>query len=146
MARPTKNNPEGKQKKFKFTVEAIQRLSEAFSMDATVKEACYYANIAESTFYVNMEQDPKLLEDLNRLREKPILKARSTIMKSLDQPETAKWYLERKKRAEFATRSEFSGTGTDGAIKIDLQDITKASDNEIIKFLQDKILTDKADG
>jgi hypothetical protein len=33
MARPTKNNPEGKQKKPKFTEETVRKLEEVFSID-----------------------------------------------------------------------------------------------------------------
>jgi hypothetical protein len=40
------------------------------------------------------------------LQERPILKARQTIVKSLDDPEQAKWYLERKRKNEFSTKSE----------------------------------------
>ena len=112
MARPTKKNPEGKQKSPKLTEDTIRKLEEAFSIDASVKEACYYADISTDTFYRWIKEYPKLSYKLERLREKPVLKARQTVVKSLDQPDYAFKYLERKKKDEFSPRQEL--TGKDG--------------------------------
>lgn len=112
MARPTKKNPEGKQKSPKLTEDTIRKLEEAFSIDASVKEACYYADISTDTFYRWIKLYPKLSYKLERLREKPVLKARQTVVKSLDQPDYAFKYLERKKKDEFSPRQEL--TGKDG--------------------------------
>lgn len=112
MARPTKKNPEGKQKSPKLTEDTIRKLEEAFSIDASVKEACYYADISTDTYYRWIKEYPELSYKLERLREKPVLKARQTVVKSLDQPDYAFKYLERKKKDEFSLRSEL--TGKDG--------------------------------
>lgn len=112
MARPTKKNPEGKQKSPKLTEDTIRKLEEAFSIDASVKEACYYADISTDTFYRWIKKYPKLSYKLERLREKPVLKARQTVVRSLDQPDYAFKYLERKKKDEFSPRQEL--TGKDG--------------------------------
>ncbi len=112
MARPTKKNPEGKQKSPKLTEDTIRKLEEAFSIDASVKEACYYADISTDTFYRWIKEYPKLSYKLERLREKPVLKARQTVVRSLDQPDYAFKYLERKKKDEFSPRQEL--TGKDG--------------------------------
>jgi len=112
MARPTKKNPEGKQKSPKLTEDTIRKLEEAFSIDASVKEACYYADISTDTFYRWIKKYPKLSYKLERLREKPVLKARQTVVRSLDNPDYAFKYLERKKKDEFSPRQEL--TGKDG--------------------------------
>ena len=112
MARPTKKNPEGKQKSPKLTEDTIRKLEEAFSIDASVKEACYYADISTDTFYRWIKEYPKLSYKLERLREKPVLKARQTVVRSLDNPDYAFKYLERKKKDEFSPRQEL--TGKDG--------------------------------
>lgn len=112
MARPTKNNPKGEQKSPKLTPETIRKLEEAFAIDASVKEACYYADISTDTYYRWIKEFPELSDKLERLREKPILKARQTVVKSLDQPDYAFKYLERKKKDEFSPRQEL--TGKDG--------------------------------
>jgi|SRR3990167_876308 len=113
MARPTKNNPTGAQKSPKMTPEAIKKLEEAFAIDATVEEACFYADISPQTYYNLVKKDPKLLEKFGRLREKPVLKARKTVVDSLDDPNHAKWYLERKRKAEFSERKENTGANGD---------------------------------
>ncbi len=112
MARPTKKNPEGKQKSPKLTEDTIRKLEEAFAIDASVKEACYYADISTDTYYRWIKEYPELSYKLERLREKPVLKARQTVVRSLDNPDYAFKYLERKKKDEFSPRQEL--TGKDG--------------------------------
>lgn len=99
--------------------EIVKKLEEVFAMDGTVSEACFYAGISRQLYYTYVKEDAPagsserdLYDRFEALREKPVLKARQTIMKSLDIPETAKWYLERKKKSEFANRTEL--TGKDG--------------------------------
>ena len=133
MARPTKKNPEGKQKSPKLTEDTIRKLEEAFSIDASVKEACYYADISTDTFYRWIKLYPKLSYKLERLREKPILKARQTVVKALDNPDYAFKYLERKKKDEFSPRQEL--TGKDGepiktSYEIKLNEIRNEYGNE----------------
>lgn len=112
MARPTPNNPKGEQISPKFTQATIKKLEEAFALDATVGEACYYADISCATYYIWIEKNPELLEKFNRLREKPVLIARQTVVKALQtDSDIALKYLERKKRNEFATRTETEETG-----------------------------------
>lgn len=59
-----------------------------------------------------MRDDKDFYDRIQELRERPILKARRTVEQSLNTPEGARWYLERKKKLEFSTRSEH--TGADG--------------------------------
>jgi hypothetical protein len=47
-----------------------------------------------------------------QLKESPTVKARATIVADLDSPESAKWYLERKRKDEFSTKTETEATGT----------------------------------
>ena len=98
------------QKKQKLTPETIGKLEQAFAIDATVGEACFYADINPDTYYRWINENKELNEKFTRLREKPILTARQTIAKSLHEPEHAKWYLERKKKLEFSTRNELDHT------------------------------------
>lgn len=110
MARPTKKNPEGKQKSPKLTPETIRKLEGAFAIDATVGEACYYANISQDTYYRWIKKFPELSEKFKRLRQKPILTARQEVVKGLaNNPEFSLKYLERKKKDEFSLRTEVSG-------------------------------------
>jgi len=107
MARPTKNNPNGEQISPKKTEDAIRKLEQAFSIDATILEACYYADISHDTYYRWIKEDPKLADDLERLRNKPVLKARQEwIDKFSTDWKACESYLKRKRNDEFSERSE----------------------------------------
>lgn len=117
MARPTKNNPAGAQKSPKRTPEALQKLEQAFSMGCSDPEASFYAGISTTTYYEWMKSDPKLAERLKALKNKPVLLARQKIVESImEDVNTAKWYLERKRRDEFAIKIEQDNTSSDGSM------------------------------
>ncbi len=103
--RPTKRTP-----------EIEDRLRHAFSIGATISEACFYADIGEATYYEWVQKDPEFAEQMNKLRNKPILKARENIAKKIANGDSdiSKWYLERKRKAEFSTRSEQETKDTSG--------------------------------
>ena len=95
-----------------ITPDIIIQLKQAFAIGCTDEEACAYAKIGKSSLYRYIEQHPEFREESNRLKKEPILKAKNTIVRSLDDVKDAQWYLERKKKDEFSLRSEF--TGKDG--------------------------------
>jgi hypothetical protein len=95
-----------------MTPETVAKLEQAFAIDATVEEACSYAEISRDAFYDYLKKEPTFSDRIAELRERPVLKARQTIVKSLDQPQHAQWYIARKKKKEFAERIE--NTGADG--------------------------------
>lgn len=90
----------------------IQKLEQAFALDATIKEACFYADISPQTYYNWIEAKPELLERFNALREKLVLQARQTIADNIkEDSKTAQWYLERKRKDEFSGKQEIDLTG-----------------------------------
>lgn len=93
MARPTV-----------MTKSVINKLEEAFALGCTDLEASLYANIAPATLYNHQDKNPEFLERKDQLKMSPILKARKTVVGSLDNPDIAMKYLERKKKDEFSTR------------------------------------------
>lgn len=95
-----------------MTPEVLHKLEEAFAIGCSDTEACSYADISPRTLYKYQEDEPEFIQRKEQLKEKPILKAKNTIVKALSEPEHAKWYLERKRKNEFAQRSEH--TGADG--------------------------------
>lgn len=111
MARPTLKTP-----------EVVGKLEEAFSIGADVQAACAYANIHRDTFYAWCKDDEVFSDRMTSLREKPVLKAYQTVAQNLGETETAKWYLERKRRLEFATRREEDVTS--GGDKITTLEVT----------------------
>lgn len=110
---PKKKPGPPKGQKYKQSEAVLQKLSAAFAIDATIEEACFYADISPATYYLWKLEAPEQFETLERLRNTPILAARETLAKSVkSDPAMALKYLERKRKAEFALRSEL--TGKDG--------------------------------
>lgn len=86
-------------------------MEEAFAIGATDSEACFYADVSTGAFYNYQDRNPEFLERKNALKERPVLLARQTVVKSMEtDASTAKWYLEKKKATEFATKAEVDVT------------------------------------
>ena len=101
----------------------LKKLEEAFSIDSTVEEACFYADISHQTYYNWVESFPKLKERFDSLRNKPVLKARQEVVKGLDgNPEFSLKYLERKKKQEFSPRTEMTGADGKDLAPVDFND------------------------
>ena len=102
----------------KLTDEVRLKLEEAAAIDATIEEMAFYANISKQSIYNWMEADPALKERLDALRQRPMMKARQTIVTSLCTTSGAQWYAERKAKKEFAPRKDFDITPGDKPISI----------------------------
>lgn len=95
-----------------MTPETIDKLEEVFKIGGTDEEACLNANIGMSTLYDYQKANPKFSDRKEQLKQNPFLKARRTIISSLDNPNYAFEYMKRKKKDEFSDRVEH--TGADG--------------------------------
>ena len=95
----------------KLNEKTVNKLEEAFSIGADIPAACYFANISKQTYYNWINDNKELKEEFDRLREKPVMRAYRTVSDDLNKSETAKWFLERKRRNEFAPRQEVTGAG-----------------------------------
>ena len=111
---------------FKMDDITVKKLEEAFAIGADVSAACFYANISRPTYYNWVKSFPELEERFNSLMEKPVLQAYQTIAKGLSDIDTAKWYLERKRKKEFSSRQEM--TGADGTAFIPILSNIKKQD------------------
>lgn len=100
-----------------FTPEVLQKLEQAFSFGCSDREACIYAEISMAGLYHYQSHHPAFLDRKELLKDKPILKARSTVVAALNQPEHAEWYLERKMKSEFSAKQDINFTGD---VKIEL--------------------------
>lgn len=94
-----------------MTPETISKLEQVFAIGGTDKEACSYADISHQTLYKYQEEHPEFTERKEMLKEKPFIKARQTIVKALEDPKDAQWFMERKRKDEFANRHELTGEG-----------------------------------
>ncbi len=101
LGRPTEKTP-----------EVIRKIEEAAALDCSMEEIAFFANIHRATLYRWIKADKELSDRIAELRQSPFLKARKTIVDSLDKPQYAIEYMKRKKKAEFSERQEM--TGADG--------------------------------
>ena len=100
---PTVENPA------KMDDITVKKLEEAFSMDCSVEEACFLANISKQTYYNWINSFPDMKERFDVLRQYPILKARKAAIEKLDESyQNAMDYLSRKRKAEFSQKTESS--------------------------------------
>jgi len=93
-----------------MTEEVIRKLERVYAYGASDREACLYAGIVPSTLYKYCQENPKFSERKELLKDSPTLRAREIVVKGMeDDPNLAFKYLERKKKDEFAQRSEVTG-------------------------------------
>lgn len=78
-------------------------------MGGTDAEACLYAGITPKTLYNFLQKDPRFAEHRKQLKELPTLKARKTVVESLDQVDSAWKWLE-KKDPDFANKNQVTHT------------------------------------
>ena len=105
-----------------MTPEILAKLDQVFAIGGTDEEACFYDDIGKSTLYNYQQDNPEFVERKEALKEKPILKARQTVVGALDDPNHAFKYLERKRRKEFAPPAqsvELSGEVISKIISVD---------------------------
>ncbi len=88
----------------------VNKLEQAFAIDATVGEACFYADISVKVYYNWIKGRPGLSERFTALRNKPVLTARQTVANAIqNDSDLALKYLERKRKDEFSTKSILTG-------------------------------------
>ena len=118
--------------------EIIRKIEECAALGSSIEEIAFYAGIHRATLYRWMAEDQELKDRIEELQERPILKARQTVVKSLEEPENAKWYLERKRKNEFSTRTETDNTNkTDISGGVQITNIEEITDN-VLTQLKDK--------
>lgn len=116
-------------KPLKLTPEVRKKLEEAAALDATWAECALYASIGMSTLFSWFDEVKGLRDELEILRKRPTLKARTTVVNSLDDPNLAFRYLERKRRKEFGPIMDLTSDGE----KLDFK---LKSDAELTQFIE----------
>lgn len=106
-----------------MTPETLNKLEQAFSIGASDKEACFIANISHQTLYNYQKDHPEFVERKEALKDMPKYKARKNIVDKINEGDvtTSLWYVERKAKDEFSTRTDhnLSGDLTTKIISID---------------------------
>lgn len=89
----------------------VEDLIEAKKIGANDNMCCYYAGITKHQYDYFVKVHPDFSEFFTYLKDNPKVKALKTIYNDLRNPETAKWYLERKLKEEYSSRQEHTGAG-----------------------------------
>ena len=99
----------------------LQKLEEAFKIGCNNREACFYADVAESTFYDFLKEYPDFSEKIDIWKSYEKIQARLVVHNALkrNDRDMAKWYLERKAKDEFSTKQEFDTTVNNKVVIVD---------------------------
>jgi hypothetical protein len=95
----------------KVTPDVLAKWEQAFALGCTDTEACLYADVSVDVLYDYQRKNLEFAKRKERLKENPMLKARTTVVGALGEVEHAKWYLERKKKDEFAQKQQIENSG-----------------------------------
>lgn len=93
--------------------DKLTKLIDAYKFYATDDQACFYAGITIDQLKYFQQLHPQLYTIKHLAKQDPGLRAKRTIVKSLEtDKETAKWWTERTEK-EFNPKVEQTGTGRD---------------------------------
>lgn len=93
--------------------EVRTKIEEAAAFGASLEEIAFYAGVHRNTLRNWCIADPELRGRIEELREKPVLKARETVVKALaTDSNMAMRYLEKKRPAEFGQKVGLEVKGT----------------------------------
>ena len=118
-----------------MTDDVVAKLENVFSIGGSDVEACLMAGISRDTLYDYQKVHPEFVDRKNMLKEKLVLKARTVIANALNKEdrETAKWYLEKKKKNEFGKDDSVNvSVSTNNNIGID-EDLIRSMNETIRK-------------
>jgi hypothetical protein len=105
---PKLNKPEGGRPLFdgKPYHEVISKLEYVWAMRGTDTQAAAFADISRVTLWRLLKSRPDVLKRKERLLQLPVLKALKTVNDSLEDPDHAKWFLERVMPNEFGLKNK----------------------------------------
>lgn len=126
-----------KTKRRKVDKKILETICECLEKWWTIWDACYLAGIQRSSFYYHYNQNEKFAMQVDFARSKIERKSRELLWEAItDKKDTnmAKWYLERKAKDEFSTKTEHTSK-SDVNISLDniLQEIINNQTNLIKK-------------
>jgi hypothetical protein len=101
MEEERKNNSGRKWFDGKDEKDVISKCKEIWALDGSDLEASSYADISKDSISRYLKAHPELKEYRDRLRQRPVLKARQEVIKGLNCYTNAMDYLKRKKKMEF---------------------------------------------
>lgn len=89
-----------------MTKETLDKLKTAYDYGCTDEEACLHAEIDVSTLCKYQKKHPQFVADKEARKKRPVLKARSNIVKRIIKGDISlsQWYLTKKLRREFGDK------------------------------------------
>lgn len=99
----------------KYTKAVVEKLEAAFRDGASITEACDQAGVDRGTYYNWIQSMDGFSTKMEEAQEWVTEIARAVVAQKITKrkdAETAKWWLERRAKDKFSTRSEY--TGKDG--------------------------------
>lgn len=96
-----------------WTPLLCQKIETGAAYDFNDSQLAEYAGISRETLYKKFREDPAFSDRIDSLRERPMLKAKESMVNALGDPNFALKYAERRAKKEFAIRTEH--TGPEGA-------------------------------
>lgn len=94
-----------------MTPETLRKIEEVAALDGSVAEMACYADCHVDTIYAYMAENKDFSERIDKLRQRPVLKARQTVVQSLNDPNNAFKYLEKKRKLEFGNSVDVTSLG-----------------------------------
>ena len=104
----------------KMTEATVKKLDEAFAVGCSDLEACLYAGISKQTLYNYQDENPEYIDRKEKLKQNLKMHSKFNLGKSITKEkdvDDSKWYLERKCKDEFSTKSEQDITSKGEQIK-----------------------------
>ncbi len=119
----------------KLTPKTVTKLMAAFNKGYNDDEACFYADISRNSFYRWYREDADFRDKIAQAKLQPNLHAKELVIDAIEGGDVnaAKWWLERKAKSEFGTRSEVA---LEGSIVIPDPEAALADLDELIEWRQ----------
>ena len=101
-------------------------------MDFGITDTCVYAGISQRTYYYWIEEDEKLLQEIEAAKRFAFLIAKRTVIKGIkDNPQMALQWLKLREKDVYSERTEHTGAG---GKPITYENLEKMSDDELLKL------------
>lgn len=126
----TRPKPKSKAgRKPKVDAIVVSKLIAAFNNGFNIEEACSYSGISKDTYYKWLKKNKRFAYDMEVAQQAVSKTAKKVISEHIQNGnwKAATWWLERKQRKEFASRTEL--TGEDGE-KLEVGIIVKPTKRE----------------
>jgi predicted DNA-binding protein YlxM (UPF0122 family) len=112
--------------------DTVGNLKFAFSIGCNITEACVFAEVSRDAFYDALKKDPDFSDKIEKLKLNPVIKAKQTVFKDLENPQTARWLLERKASDEFGTKQTINAK-VEGSVGV-VHDLSKIPTKTLLKM------------